>query len=194
MIIVENGDINFNGNNHNFENVVLIAENGNINLSQVQATDLSAFASRSINMNNQARYSGSNLLASGSNNGSINFNGTTASTDGTDTLRVVSNGRITFNAASDTRGSFESVGDFTFNNNSTLYGTIAAKGFITFNNGANVVYASDLPDNGGGEEDTQPPIINANLANDTGASSSDGITSDPTISGTVTDDSQIILL
>ncbi|MEM6398797.1 MAG: Ig-like domain-containing protein [Cyanobacteria bacterium P01_D01_bin.116] len=194
VIIVENGDINFNGNNHNFENVVLIAENGNINLSQVQATDLSVFASRSINMNNQARYSGSSLLASGSNNGSINFNGTTASTDGTDTLRVVSNGRITFNAASDTRGSFESVGDFTFNNNSTLYGTIAAKGFITFNNGANVVYASDLPDNGGGEEDTQPPIINANLANDTGASSSDGITSDPTISGTVTDDSQIVLL
>lgn len=191
VIIVENGDINFNGSNHNFENVVLIAENGNINLSRVQATDLSVFASRSINMNGQARYSGATLLASGSNNGSINFNGTTASTDGTDTLRVVSQGRITFNAASDTRGSFESVGDFTFNNNSTLYGTIAAKGFITFNNGANVVYANDLPGTGGGEEDTTPPIINANLANDTGASSSDGITSDPTISGTVTDENQI---
>ena len=179
VIIVENGDINFNGNNHNFDNVVLIAENGNINLSQVQATDLSVFASRSINMNGQARYAGATLLASESNNGSINFNGTTASTDGTDTLRVVSQGRITFNAASDTRGSFESVGDFTFNNNSTLYGTIAAKGFITFNNGANVVYANDLPGTGGGEGDTIPPIINANLANDTGAFNDDGITSDP---------------
>lgn len=35
VITVENGNINFNGNQHNFENVVLIAENGNINLSKI---------------------------------------------------------------------------------------------------------------------------------------------------------------
>ncbi|AFY56856.1 RHS repeat-associated core domain protein [Rivularia sp. PCC 7116] len=179
VITVENGDINFNGNNYNFDNVVLIAENGNINLAGVQAKDLSVFASGSINMNSQAKYAGSTLLATLSNNGSINFNGSTASTDSNDNVKVVSQGRITFNAASDTRGSFESVGDFTFNNNSTLYGTINAKGFITFNNGANVVSISDVPVN--------LPTVNASLANDTGASDSDGITLDPTISGQIED-------
>lgn len=37
------------------------------------------------------------------------------------------------------------------------------------------------------EEDTAPPIITAHLANDTGSSATDGITSDPSIRGTVTD-------
>ena len=40
-------------------------------------------------------------------------------------------------------------------------------------------------------EEDDPPVITAVLANDTGASNADGITSDPTISGTVTDDSKI---
>ena len=186
VIVVENGDINFNGSRHNFDNVVLIAENGNINLSQVQATNLTVFASRSINMNNQAKFAGSTLLASSSTNGSINFNGATTSTNSEDNLRVVSQGRITFNAASDSRGSFESGSDFTFNNNSTLYGSIAAKGFITFNNGANVIYTNDAATSGGGtqppvNDDTQPPIISAGLVNDTGASNSDRITSSQTM-------------
>ncbi|NJM17360.1 MAG: hypothetical protein HC836_10430 [Richelia sp. RM2_1_2] len=118
----------------------MISNNGNINLSGVRATNLSVFASGSINMNNSARFTGSTLLASGSTNGSINFNGATTSINGSDNLKVVSAGRIAFNAALNSRGSISSVGDFTFNNNSTLYGTIAAKGNITFNNGANVVY------------------------------------------------------
>ncbi|MGF1676241.1 MAG: PKD domain-containing protein, partial [Rivularia sp. (in: cyanobacteria)] len=140
VITVDNGDINFNGSNHNFNNVVLISNNGNINLSGVRATNLSVFASGSINMNSQARFTGSTMLATGSTNGSINFNGATTSINGSDNLQVVSAGRIAFNAALNSRGSISSVGDFTFNNNSTLYGTIAAKGNITFNNGANVVY------------------------------------------------------
>ncbi|MGF1676745.1 MAG: Ig-like domain-containing protein, partial [Rivularia sp. (in: cyanobacteria)] len=188
VITVENGDINFNGSNHNFNNVVLITNNGNINLSGVQATNLSVFASRSINMNSQASFAASTMLASGSTSGSINFNGKTASINDSDNLKVVSAGRITFNAASNSRGSFESIGDFTFNNNSTLYGTIAAKGFITFNNGANVIYASNTPV----EVDTSPPIINAALTNDTGESDTDKITNDPTISGTLIDDGEIV--
>ncbi|MGF1676720.1 MAG: hypothetical protein ACFCUV_24035 [Rivularia sp. (in: cyanobacteria)] len=43
-------------------------------------------------------------------------------------MKVVSAGRITFNAALNSRGFMSSVRDFTFNNNSTLYGTIAAAG------------------------------------------------------------------
>ncbi|NJN14069.1 MAG: hypothetical protein HC815_41845, partial [Richelia sp. RM1_1_1] len=164
--------------------------NGNINLSGIQATNLSVFASRSINMNSQASFAASTMLASGSTSSSINFNGKTVSINDADNLRVVSAGRITFNAASNSRGSFESVGDFTFNNNSTLYGTIAAKGNITFNNGANVIYASNVPV----EVDTEPPIINAALANDTApgnTTNTDSITSDPTINGTLTDNGAI---
>ena len=41
------------------------------------------------------------------------------------------------------------------------------------------------------EADRRPPLINATLANDTGTSSTDRITSDPTIVGTVTDASDI---
>ncbi|NJN13192.1 MAG: hypothetical protein HC815_36845, partial [Richelia sp. RM1_1_1] len=191
VITVDNGDINFNGNNHNFNNIVLITNNGNINLSGVQATNLSVFASRSINMNSTARFASSTMLASGSNSGSINFNGATTSTNSDDNLRVVSAGRITFNAALNSRGLFESVGDFTFNNNSTLYGTIAAKGNITFNNGANVIYTNDTTE----EVDTEQPVITAALVNDTApnnTTNTDRITSDPTINGTVTDNGEIV--
>ena len=41
------------------------------------------------------------------------------------------------------------------------------------------------------EVDRRPPLINATLGNDTGTSSSDNITSDPTIVGTITDASEI---
>lgn len=41
------------------------------------------------------------------------------------------------------------------------------------------------------EDDSRPPLINAGLANDTGTSNNDGITSDPTIVGTINDSSTI---
>ncbi|NJO63028.1 MAG: hypothetical protein HC836_33860 [Richelia sp. RM2_1_2] len=91
---------------------MLISNNGNINLSGVRATNLSVFASGSINMSNTARFTGSTMLATGSNNGSINFNGATTSTNSGDNLKVVSAGRITFNAALNSRGSISSVGDY----------------------------------------------------------------------------------
>ena len=71
VITVDSGDLNFNGNGHTFNNVVLVANNGNINLSDVQSRDLSVLASGSINMNSSARFAGSTLLANGSNGGSI---------------------------------------------------------------------------------------------------------------------------
>ena len=62
IIIVKQGDINFNGNGHSLNNVMLIANNGSINLSQVEARDTSVFASNSIHMNGGARFAGSSLL------------------------------------------------------------------------------------------------------------------------------------
>jgi hypothetical protein len=188
VITVESGDINFNGNNHNFNNVVLITNNGNINLGNVQSRDLAVFASGSINMNGGARFAASTMLASGSNNGTINFNGATTTTNPTDILHVVSQGDITYNGASNTRGFLLSAKNFIYNGNSTLYGTISAKGNIIFNGSATVIYTNDIP------PDTTAPTITASLERDTArnnTTNTDKITSDPTIVGTVDDTSAI---
>ena len=138
VITVEQGDINFNGNGHSFNNVMLVSNNGNINLSTVQARDLSVFASGSINMNGGARFAGSTLMANGTSGGSINFNGATTTTDSASNLKVISTGDITFNAAANTRGTFQAVKNFNYNGNSTLFGSIEIKGNITFNTTATI--------------------------------------------------------
>jgi RHS repeat-associated protein len=185
VITVDNGDINFNGNNHNLTNVVLIANNGNISLGNAQARNVAVFASGSIDTNGGARFADKNILASGSSTGTIRFNGATSSTNSSDVLRVISAGDITYNGASNTRGFFTSAKNFTFNGNSSFYGTIGAKGNITFNGQATVIYVAD---------DTTPPVINANLERDTARSgtNSDKITSDPTIVGSITDSNAIV--
>ncbi len=189
VITVEQGDINFNGNGHNFNNVVLITNNGNVNLSNVQSRDLSVFASGSINMNGGARFAGNSMLANGSTNGNITFNGATSSINTTDNLKVISQGDITYNGASDTRGLFLSIKNFTFNGSSTLYGSISAKGNIFFNGKATVIAVAELM------PDINPPVISATLARDTAPFeqiNTDLITFDPTIIGTVNDTSPIL--
>jgi fibro-slime domain-containing protein/RHS repeat-associated protein len=189
IITVEQGDINFNGNGHNFNNVVLITNNGNVNLSNLLSRDLSVFASGSINMNGGARFAGSSLLATGSSNGNITFNGATSSINTINKLKVFSQGDITYNGASDTRGLFLSVKNFIFNGSSTLYGSISAKGNIIFNGQATVIGVAELM------PDITPPVISATLTRDTapkGQTNQDFITFDPTIAGTVTDTNPIL--
>ncbi|MBD2491385.1 Ig-like domain-containing protein [Aulosira sp. FACHB-615] len=186
VIIVEQGDINFNGNNHNFNNVALITNNGNINLSNVQAKELAVFASGLINMNGGAKFIGTTLLANANTNGSIIFNGATSSINPTDNLRVISQGDIIYNGASNTRGSFLSVKNFTYNGNSILYGTIGAKGNIIFNGGATVI-----------QPDAIAPVVTASLLRDTApgnTTNTDKITSDPAIVARVSDNSPILEL
>ncbi|MBD2465964.1 DUF642 domain-containing protein, partial [Oscillatoria sp. FACHB-1407] len=189
IIQVAQGDINFNGSGHTFTNVMLVTNSGNINLSNLSSTDLSAFASGSINMNNGARFGGIALLASESTNGSVNFNGATTTTDSTSNLRVVSQGSITFNAAANTRGAFLSVGNFTYNNTSTLLGSIGAKGNVIFNAPATVIAASISG------PDTTAPELTVALTQDTapgGTTNTDRLTFDPTITGSVTDSNAIV--
>ncbi|MGK7884827.1 MAG: putative Ig domain-containing protein, partial [Crocosphaera sp.] len=144
IIIVEQGTINFNGNGHELDNVMLVAENGNINLAQVQGTDLAVFASGTINTNGGSKFGGQSVLAN--NTGDINFNGATKTITEADFLRVVSAGSITYNSSSNTRGEFLSRQNFTFNSSSTLVGSIGAKGNIIFNNGATVIGISSNTD------------------------------------------------
>jgi RHS repeat-associated protein len=140
ILIVENGDINFNGSGHQLNNVTLVTYNGGINLSNAVGNNLTVLSSRQINMNGSAVFGGRSLLAS---QNSVTFNGGT--TADTDRLKVISQGDITFNGKSGTRAQFLAAGNFTFNGNSTLVGRINAKGNITFNGRANVMSASDAP-------------------------------------------------
>jgi hypothetical protein len=139
VITVESGDINFNGSGHNLNNVLLKTNNGNVNLANVSAKDLSLFASGSINTNSGARFAGETLLTTSSSNGNINFNGATNTVDRNSTLRVIANGDLTYNGASATRGELITAKNFFFNGSSNLSGSIAAKGNITFNGSATVI-------------------------------------------------------
>ena len=190
IIMVDQGDINFNGSGHSFSNVAIVAGNGNINLNNLRATDLSVFASGSINMNGSARFGGFTLLANGNRNGSITFNGATTAIDPTQNLKVVAQGDILYNGATDTRGAFLTAKNFTFNGKSTLLGTIGAKGNILFNSNATVIAATIR------DPDIIAPIITAQLLRDTavGGINLDRLTSDPTIVGTVTDLSSVVEL
>ena len=168
VIIVEQGDINFNGSGHDLDNVVLVAENGNINLGNVKADDSRIFASNTINMNGGARFSGQSLIANG--RGNITFDGATATVEDTDFLTVVSAGDITFNGASATRGQFLTANNFTFNGHSTLYGSIGAKHDITFNGNAEVI-ATDPPSISvnnltiiEGDDGTKSALVTVNLS------------------------------
>jgi hypothetical protein len=140
IITVDSGDINFNGNSNIIDNVVLVTSNGNINLGKVQSNNLSIFASGAINMNSQARFGGKTLIANNSNN--ITFDGATKTATNTDTIKVISQGNITFNGASDTRGNFLSKGTFIANGKAFIFGSINAKQNIIFNGGAYVTAAS----------------------------------------------------
>lgn len=184
MILVDRGNILFNGSGHQLNNVVLVAQDGSVELSRVQATDLTVLASRSINMNREARFGGITLLANGDTNG-ITFNGATFTTTDTDLLTVISQGRVTYNADSDTRGQFISVGDFSYNSTAELVGSIGTKSNIYFNSTAKVTaLVSEVVDR-------DPPELTIQLANDTGASVFDRLTFDPTLTGTVTDSGRI---
>jgi hypothetical protein len=188
IITVNSGDITFKGNNHTLNNVMFVANNGSIDLAKAEANNLAVFASNSINMSGNARFEGVTTIANGSNTGNITFNGASKNLNSSTKMQVVSQGSLTWSGASDTRGTFISGGDFTFNGNSTLYGVINAKGNITFNGQTTVIYAGDTaPDN-------IAPTIAVSLERDTAVNNTtntDKITSDPTIIGSVTDNSSI---
>ncbi|MEM9002725.1 MAG: FG-GAP-like repeat-containing protein [Cyanobacteria bacterium P01_F01_bin.86] len=182
IFLVENGDINFNGNGHQLNNVTLVTYNGGMRFSSVVGNNLTVMASRQINMNGGSTFSGESLIAS---QNAVTFNGTTSAPS--DRLKVVSQGNITFNGTSDTRAEFLAAGNFRFNSNATLRGSIHVKGDITFNGQATVFADSDVP------TDTTAPLLTLALFNNTG-DSADTVTSVATVVGTVADESDIVRL
>ena len=180
VIIVDNGNINGN-DSATLTNVVLVASKGNINLGQVRGENVSILASGSINTNDGASLGGNSLLANGS--GDITFNGKTSGTTSLQNLRVISQGRITFNGAATVRGSFLSAGTFTANENTVLFGTVASQKDIVFNDKVALTYINFFPS-----------VITASLAVDSGSSSSDKLTNDPTMAGKITNNAQVVTL
>jgi RHS repeat-associated protein len=177
IIIVENGDINFNGKG-TLTNVVLVANNGNINLNQTETENSSFLAAGRINTNSKTSLGGKTLLANGQ--GDITFNGDMKGTNSPQNLRIVSQGRITFNGKAEVRGDFRSVGTFSSNGNADIYGTVASLGDIVFNGASTFTYANL------GNIQPNSPTLQLAVSSDTGVSNSDKITNinTPTINGT----------
>ncbi|MGB7412867.1 MAG: cadherin domain-containing protein, partial [Thermosynechococcaceae cyanobacterium] len=138
VIILNQGTINFNGSNHQLNNVTLMTRNGGVNLNNVQANNLTVLSSGSINMNSGARFGGNSLIATGSNR-SVIFNGATSTTDASSHLTVISQRDISFNGNLDTRGTFQAARNVTLNGRSSVIGSIVAEGDIRFNGEATVI-------------------------------------------------------
>ena len=179
-IIVSNGDINFNGSGSQLNNVILIANNGNINLNTIQVNNSTILANNNLLANGAIQVIGNSLLANNNSSGVINFNGNITE-NSTAILRVVAAGNLTFNSSITGQGSFLVGKDFSSNGNTTITGNLAVKGNTTFNGGINFAW-SNLNLN-------PTPTITTHLTNDTGISSTDLITSDAHLQGTVTGNS-----
>ncbi|WP_156804809.1 CARDB domain-containing protein [Synechococcus sp. PCC 6312] len=189
VLIVESGDIRFQGKNHDLNEVVLIANRGSITLSDVRGEALDVLASDSITVKNKVRLSGESLLASGSRRDSLKLTDVTTNTE-TDQLKVIAQGDIIYGGTSQIRGQLLSGNDITLSGHSTLYGSLQAKGDITFNGRSSIIGVPSL----GMPPDTSPPTLDVALSNDTGSSPSDTLTNDPSISGNVQDDRRLVSL
>jgi hypothetical protein len=130
-IVVESGDLNFNGDEHLLENVTIVVKDGSVNLGNVRAVNSSVYSAGAIHMNQGARFSGKNFL--GTKNGDVIFNGATETIDPKDFVKVVAHGDIFLNAGADVRGEFWSSEDFFANGGSTIVGKIRATQSVTFN-------------------------------------------------------------
>lgn len=143
IVIVEQGDIEFKANGQVLNDVVLVAEQGSVDLAQVEATELRVLAGNALTMKGGARFGGDTLLASGS--GGLTFNGATKTREGKDFVTAISDGSLTYNGASDSRGRLLSKGDMTFNGNSSLFGTIKTEANLLFNGQATVTDINRAP-------------------------------------------------
>jgi hypothetical protein len=128
-LIVEDGDTNFNGFSH-LENVTIVNRNGSVNLGDVQGKNLRVVASKTINMNKTARFSGASLLASG---GNILFNGSTGTIDGDDKLTIVAQGNVIWNTSAATHAEIWAGQSFINNQDSSVRGAIYAQEDILLN-------------------------------------------------------------
>jgi hypothetical protein len=183
IIIVENGDIDFQGSTQQLNNVTLVTKNGDIHLGNIQSNNLTVLSSDEIDTGAGARFGGTTLITS--KNGDISFKGATKNLSVGENLTVVAHGEINFQSSTATRGNFLSTEDFVANGNTNIHGTIESQASIFLKGSTTVTYVPATL------VDTIPPVITVKLTNDTGSSATDRLTNDIAISGTVTDASAV---
>jgi large repetitive protein len=123
IIIVENGNINFNQGNPVINNVTLIANAGSINLKSVKGTSLSLCASGDINFSGSNQLTGNNIINS---NGNAHFEGSTAMTNTTSQVKIVAQGNIEISGNTSLKGQLWTKKDFSASGSTTIIGAITA--------------------------------------------------------------------
>ena len=123
IIIVENGNINFNHGTPALNNVTLIANNGNIDLKSVTGTAVSLCASGNIN------FSGGNQLAGNwlvNSNGNTTFDGSNSMTNAASSVKIVAQGNIDISGNTSLKGQLWTRKDFSASGSTTIVGAITA--------------------------------------------------------------------
>ncbi len=139
-IVVENGDLNFNGDRHLLENVTIVVRDGAVNLGSVETRNLAVYSANGIHVNQGAWFSGKNLLMT--EHGDVIFNGETSSAPIAQALEVIAHGNIYLNGAVDVHARFLASGSFIINYDSSVVGSIRSQGGVTFN--ANVHVSTEV--------------------------------------------------
>jgi Bacterial Ig-like domain len=181
IIIVENGDINLQNGNQQFNNVTLVTKNGDILLGNVQAKNLTVLSSRDVSTQDNAKFDGNTLLAN--KHGNIVFRGATSNLNTSQNLQVISHGEIRYHSSQATRGQFLSTWDFVARGSTNLFGTISSQHNVFLNGNTTITAIPTV--------DVTPPTITVTLTNDSGSNGTDRITKDAGIKGQVTDPSGI---
>ncbi|WP_281291209.1 Calx-beta domain-containing protein, partial [Hyella patelloides] len=141
VITVERGHINFYGESPQLDNVLLIAENGNINLGRFTATNSTFLAAKNLRLNGQANFVGDNVLASG--NGDLVFNQETRTIGTESRITAISSKNLNFNNRIEAKGQFLAGKNLKVNRDATFIGYLGAVKDITFNGRTNVISESD---------------------------------------------------
>jgi large repetitive protein len=134
IIIVENGNIDFNKGNPLLNNVTLIANNGNINFNSITATNLKLSATGNINFTGNTNLGGNILLNS---NGNTTLGGNTQMT-ATSQLKLVSQGDVSISGNTTVRGQILTKKNLSISGKTTLVGSVDASGDVSISGNSTI--------------------------------------------------------
>jgi PKD repeat protein len=120
-------------------NATLIAQNGAVDLSTLNAVNIKVFSSKAIQTTRRSHFQGNSLLASQQ---SVVFNGTTVGTDAL--LKIVSQQKVRFNASQPTQSQILANAEVELCQGTTLQGSVRTKDNVVFNDRASL-YAALRP-------------------------------------------------
>ncbi|MEM6613376.1 MAG: Calx-beta domain-containing protein, partial [Cyanobacteria bacterium P01_C01_bin.72] len=150
VIIVERGNVKFNGGEHNLNNVTIIAEQGKIELNRVNSNDSSFLAAKSIKVKNRSVFGGESLIANAQ--GKIEINSYSLRQPAASNLKVVAASDLQIKSTSEFNGELITGGDFIAQGSMSIYGSVVAKGDVLLVGRVKVfAVAEDTPE-------VEPPV------------------------------------